>query len=109
MVVAMMADGSRLSGELVGADADVIVLGDAVSQTHFTCLGRSALSNVATVEGQTVLFPFIGLGPASPVAMIPVTTPGRLTAIAADLEELRARARYADAIPEPILKRCSRR
>ena len=109
VVLALMADGSRLSGELVGADAAVIVLADAVSDTHFTCLGRSSLSSVATVEGQTVIFPFIGLGPSSPLAMMPIATPKQGPAIAAELEELRAQARYADEIPAPILKRCARR
>ena len=108
-VLASLNDGSRLSGELVAADAEVIVIGDAASTTHFTCLSRGSLSSLATTEGQTVLFPFLGLGVTSPTAMTPVVSPGQGTPIAEDLEALRARARSGAEIPAQIMASCARR
>lgn len=100
-----IADGSRLSGELVGQTDEAVVIGD-LSSSHFNCVHRRSVVSVLLQSSQ-VSFPFSGLAglgsPWSALAPLPLVT-DTSSPIPSDLRDL---ARYADETPAAIIARCT--
>lgn len=110
-VLAVLSDGSRHSGELVGATAGSIVLGDAASEVDFTCYARTSITTLVIVEGRPAIsYPLIGLMASghTALALMPFISPATCGVPITDLDRLGEHARYAAGVPEWITARCSR-
>ena len=110
-VLAMLSDGSRHSGELVGATVESIVLGDAASEVDFTCYARSSIVTLLIVgKPVTFAYPLIGLAASgqTALALMPFISPATGGVPITDLDSLGGHARYGAGVPEWIRARCPR-